>query len=103
MKEYAKQCDRVLNYMLAYGTINQMQALRDIGVMRLASRISDLKKAGHIIGRRTVPVNNRYGEKCRVAEYYLIEQNGNREARVVDMGNGDKRVLICEDITEKLK
>ena len=39
----AKQTDRVLAYIREFGSITQLEALRDLGVFRLASRISDLK------------------------------------------------------------
>lgn len=44
------QCDKVLEYMKTFGSITQLQALSDIGCMRLASRISDLRYQGHSIG-----------------------------------------------------
>ena len=45
------QCERILKYMNDFGTINPMQALCDLGVMRLGARIYDLKQEGHQIGR----------------------------------------------------
>ena len=40
------QAERVLDYIMEFGSITQIDALRDIGCMRLASRISDLRKQG---------------------------------------------------------
>ena len=37
------QCSMVLDYMRQFGSITQLEAIRDIGCMRLASRISDLR------------------------------------------------------------
>lgn len=65
------QCVRVLKYMDDFGSINPQQAIADLGVYRLASRISDLKKSGHNISRRMVTGKNRYGEAVRFAEYRL--------------------------------
>lgn len=67
------QCTRVLKYMDDFGSINPQQAMADLGIMRLASRISDLKKEGHKIRRRMVTGKNRYGETTRFAEYSLME------------------------------
>ena len=69
------QCDKVLEYMRRYGSITQLEALRDIGCMRLASRISDLRYQGYAIGRRMKTSKNRYGEDVYFAEYYLIEED----------------------------
>lgn len=65
------QADRIIQYMQDFGSITQMQALQDLGCLRLASRISELRKNGHAINRRMIKVKNRYGESCSVAEYSL--------------------------------
>ena len=67
------QCERVLKYMEDFGTINPLQAIADIGVLRLAARISDLKKRGHKINKKTVAAKNRYGDTVCFAEYRLTE------------------------------
>lgn len=69
------QCERILKFMQDHGSINQMQAMKDLGVMRLAARVADLKKAGHKITRRTVTGRNRYDEKVIFAEYRLEENS----------------------------
>ena len=47
------QNERILNYMSEFGGITQLEALRDLGVLRLASRISDLRRKGFdIVDRR---------------------------------------------------
>jgi hypothetical protein len=67
------QAQRVLAYIEEFGSITQIEALRDIGVMRLASRISDLRKQGIDISSKTEAVNNRYGEKCYIKRYMVAE------------------------------
>ena len=69
------QCTKVLDYMRQFGSITQLQALQDIGCMRLASRISDLRRQGVAIGRRIKTSKNRYGDSVSFAEYYLIEED----------------------------
>ena len=61
MSVKATQAQRVLEYIQETGSITQLEALREIGVMRLASRISDLKRQGYAITRDTVPIKTRYG------------------------------------------
>ena len=67
----ATQAQRVLEYMDTFGSITQLEALQDLGVMRLASRISDLKKQEYPIKSEVVVVKNRYGESCRIKRYSL--------------------------------
>ena len=63
------QNERILDYIEEFGSITQLEALRDLGVMRLASRISDLKRLGYPIVGRSVTVQNRFEEPCRVMRY----------------------------------
>lgn len=71
------QAQRVLNYMQEHGSITQLEALNSLGVMRLASRISNLKKQGYTIESKFVSVVNRYGEECRIKSYSIGgEDNG---------------------------
>lgn len=65
----ATQAVRVLDYIIEYGSITQLEALNDLGVMRLASRISDLKKQGYPITSTVEVVKNRYGENCYIKRY----------------------------------
>lgn len=67
----ATQAERVLGYIEKFGSITQYEALQDLGVMRLASRISDLKKLGYPIKGEIVTVKNRFDEDCYVKRYSL--------------------------------
>jgi hypothetical protein len=70
------QCDRILQYIEDFGSITQLQAIADLGCMRLASRVSDIKyKMGIPIRTRWVSGKNRYGEKTHYAEYYIEKEN----------------------------
>lgn len=62
---------RILDYMSEFGGITQLEALRDLGVMRLASRISDMRRLGYDIVSETVAVKNRWGENCYIKRYRL--------------------------------
>lgn len=65
------QNERILQYMNEFGSITQLEALRDIGCMRLASRISDLKRLGYPIISEVEVVKNRYGEKSHIKRYRM--------------------------------
>lgn len=65
------QNQRVLDYIEETGGITQLEALNELGVMRLASRVSDLRKRGHRITSKMIPVKNRYGETCYIKRYMM--------------------------------
>ena len=67
------QAHRVLYYLDEKGSITQLEALQELGVMRLASRISDLRKKGYPIRSDVVAVKNRFGESCYIKRYSLWE------------------------------
>lgn len=63
------QTERLLAYFEEHQTITAVEALTELGIMRLASRVNDLKRQGHRISRKMISVRNRWNEKCNVAEY----------------------------------
>lgn len=72
------QCARILRHMRDYGSITSLEAMKEYGIMRLASRITDLKRQGYVIESTTEAGKNRYGEATRYARYTLkeAEQDG---------------------------
>ena len=70
----ATQTERIVDYMERFGSITQLEAIADLGVMRLASRISDLKKLGVPIKSETVAVKNRFEEDCYIKRYSLVKE-----------------------------
>lgn len=69
------QNDKILNHMKRYGEITPLLAIREYGCMRLASRISELKRQGVAIRTRKAKVENRSGEPVYVAAYSLAEDS----------------------------
>lgn len=67
------QCERVLKYLQENGKITQFDAMIELGVLRLAARINDLKNSGYRITSLMVKVKNRFSEDCRVAEYRMLK------------------------------
>ncbi len=64
------QNTRILKHLKRYRRITQTQALRQHGVLRLASRINELRRDGCNITTETIEVRTRNG-KARVARYLL--------------------------------
>ena len=77
-KQKKTQAQRVLDYIRIEGSITQYEAWKELGVMRLASRISDLRKAGYNIASKTEAVKNRFDEKVYIKRYFErgFGQNG---------------------------
>ena len=76
MVEYKPtQEQRVLDYIDEHGSITLLQAITDIGVLSLSSRISSLTKQGYPIVGKMVKVPNRFGETCTVKRYYMKPEN----------------------------
>ena len=67
------QNERIIDYIHQFGSITQLQALQDLGIMRLASRISDLKRLGYPIDSKMQTVKNRFDEDCHIKVYFLKE------------------------------
>lgn len=67
------QCDRILRHLRDFGSINPLEAIKEYGIMRLASRITDLKRQGYCFSVKMVKGKNRYGEPTHYAVYRLIE------------------------------
>lgn len=65
------QCERILQYIEDTGSVTQMDALREFGCMRLASRMSDIKKMGYPVKMEMEKSKNRYGEPVHYARYSI--------------------------------
>ena len=70
------QVEQVLEYIRKNGSITQLQALNDLGVMRLASRVSDLRRLGYPVVAQTVKVETRSGKGAYVKQYRMVSDEG---------------------------
>ena len=68
------QCEQILRYMEAYGSITAAEAMEHIGCYRLAARIADLRKAGHTIESEMDTGKNRHKKAVNYAVYRLIRK-----------------------------
>lgn len=66
------QCEMVLDYMREFGSITTLDAFRDLGVARLASRVHDLRSQGYEITSTPAVSRNRWGKKVTFARYRLV-------------------------------
>ena len=66
----ATQAASVLHHLRHTGPITPLEALRQLGCMRLGARIYDLRRDGHVIVREMI----RTPSGKRVARYTLIKE-----------------------------
>ena len=67
------QNEAVLSYMRRHGSITPLDAINDLGILRLGARIWDLRHDGHRILSELVHTANRHGEPVKYARYTLME------------------------------
>ena len=70
------QTERIIRHLEVFGSITSLEAMQEYGIMRLASRISDLKKVGVPIRSEMVKSRNRYGEGTSYVRYSLDSDKG---------------------------
>lgn len=72
--EFSTQAEELKAYLEKHDGITQLEALRELGIMRLASRISDLRKMDVPIKREMISVIAKNGRIASVARYSLIKE-----------------------------
>lgn len=68
------QMERVIEYIRETGSITQLEAIKELGVLRLSAVIFDLKRAGYAIKSELVAVPTRYGI-AHIARYSEVAQD----------------------------
>lgn len=65
------QINRIIDYMTRWGWITPLSAFQELGITKLATRISEMKDQGIGIYSEYVNVRTRFGEEVRVKRYRL--------------------------------
>lgn len=68
------QREAILKYIEDFGSITPMQAFGDLGVTKLATRISEMRKDGMQFKIDTVTSKNRYGHTVHFARYSFVKE-----------------------------
>ena len=69
------QHERIVQYCRDFGSITPMEAFRDLGITKLATRISEMQfKKGIEFDKKYITAKNRYGEPVCYMQYELREQ-----------------------------
>ena len=67
------QRDAIIEYITEFGSITPMQAFSDLGITKLATRISEMRKDGMKFKIEMVSTKNRYGKLVTYAKYSFVE------------------------------
>lgn len=67
------QEEKILSYLKEGNTLTSMTAFNYLGITKLATRVSDLRKKGHPIHNHMIKVPTRYEQPVKVAKYYYGE------------------------------
>ena len=65
------QTEMVLEYIMRFGSISSLEAFEDLGVTRLAARISDIIRMGISVKKTTESRKNRFGRTVCYTRYSL--------------------------------
>ena len=95
------QKEMVLTYIEQNGSIDPLRAFTDLGIMRLAARIADLKRSGHRIDTEMKTRTMPNGTVKSWAEYKKsrspVDQTGERQ----EVGQGTGAVSTSNDNTNE--
>ena len=69
IRRMTPQQAQVMLYIDAYGSITPMEAFYDLGITKLATRVSELKKLGYKFDQEMVVSNNRFGAVVHYMKY----------------------------------
>lgn len=64
-----KQSERIVEYINKYGSISPMEAFADLGITKLATRISEMRKDGYVFEQEYIESKNRFGESVYYMRY----------------------------------
>ena len=67
------QREAIIEYITEFGSITPMQAFADLGITKLATRISEMRKDGMDFKIEMVSTMNRYGKSVSYARYSFAE------------------------------
>lgn len=68
------QHERIVDYMKKHGTITQADASTELGITKLATRISEMKRNGMVIYSDWERGKNRFGEDTDYKFYALTKK-----------------------------
>lgn len=71
------QAERIEKYINEYGSITPMEAFADLGITKLATRVSEMKKDGYVFEQKYIEGKNRFGENVYYMRYSFPKEQNN--------------------------
>ena len=68
------QHEMILDYITEFGSITPMEAFGDLGITKLSTRISEMRKKGEKFKIEILKGKNRYGKPTRYARYSFPDE-----------------------------
>lgn len=65
------QSQEIIRYMQEKGSITAFDAVLDLSITQLSSRLVGLEKRGYEFNKQWVKLTNRYGRKIQIVRYSL--------------------------------
>lgn len=67
------QSERIIDYINRFGSISPMEAFIDLGITKLATRVSEMSSEGIEFIKKYEESTNRFGEKVHYMRYSMKE------------------------------
>ena len=67
------QQETILDYIYRFGSITPMQAFADLGITKLATRVSEMKKDGITLKHESIKCKTRLGRTTHYTRYSFEE------------------------------
>ena len=74
---HMNQRELILEYITRFGSITPMQAFNDLGITKLATRISEMRRDGMEFNIEIVSSKNRFNKTVHYAKYSFIKEKNN--------------------------
>lgn len=63
------QREAILEYINKFGSITPMEAFADLGITKLATRVSEMRKDGIVLKHELIKSKNRFGKTVHYMKY----------------------------------
>lgn len=87
------QYEQIIRYLKKNNSITPMDAFHDLGITKLATRISEMRKIGYKFSDEWVEGVNRFGVEVRYKRYHLIALKQNVKNELPPKDNFLKRIF----------
>lgn len=87
------QHDLIIRYLNKKNSITPMDAFHDLGITKLATRISEMRQKGYQFSDEWIDGVNKFGVEVRYKRYHLIAAIENTKSHFAPKKNFWKRIF----------